>query len=277
MAEGGGSTARDSCNYMLCERHPDTKVEIYCEQHAVVCCHPCAWKYHHDCIPKPCMLEEAKQKFQDEHIGLIDQLMTCSETCNEEVDELEKQIELLEDAETSVRTKFTEIKAEMIVKLDDMEQQLTDDIDEFICDKAKELKNTLVNFKQQQQNIDETKQTIQNLLQTSDPSMVAAFVKLKRIIKSIDNESRPDVRIPTFNVSKEIHNFLNCSVAGSFRHSTDDYENVDSSAAASKDEGAKVDEDDETLMSDILPDDKETKPRPKQVGDSTLVYFNREN
>ena len=274
MAEGGTCTARETCDYMMCEKHPDTKVEIYCEQHTVVCCMTCAWKYHHDCRPKPCMLEEAKQKFQDEHIGLIDQLMTCSETCNEVVDELEKQIELLEDAETSVRTKFSKIKAEVIVKLDDMEQQITDDIDEFICDNAKELKDMLANFKQQQQNIDETKQTIQNLLQTSDPCMVAAFVKLKRIIKTIDNyHSKSDIKVPTLYVSKEVHNFLNCSSIGNFRSSRDDCENVEPSADMSKDESSKVDEDDETLMSDILPDDKETKPRPKQVGFKILVYM----
>ena len=275
MAEGGTCTARDTCAYMMCEKHPDTKVEIYCEQHTVVCCMTCAWKYHHDCRPKPCMLEEAKQKMQDEHVGLIDQLMTCSETCNEEVDALEKKIELLNDAETSVRTKFSKIKAKVIAKLDDMEQELKDDIKEYICDITTSLTYDLDHLKQQKQDIHQTKQTIQDLLQTSDPSMVAAFVKLKRIIKTIDNyHSQSDIKVPTFKVSKEVHNFLNCSSIGSFRSSTDDYENVDSSADASKEECSKVDEDDETLMSDILPDDKETKPRPKQVGSNTLLYLN---
>ena len=177
MAEPVGTCPpKDTHNYMNCDKHPNAKVEIYCEEHAVVCCLSCAWKDHHDCSPKPCMLEEAKQKFQDEHISLIDELMTCSETCGEAVDTLEKQIDLLEDAETSVRTKFTKIKDEIIVKLGDMEQQLTDDIDEYICDKAKELKDNLVQLKQQKQDIDETKQSIQNLIKSSDPSIVAAFV-----------------------------------------------------------------------------------------------------
>ena len=264
MAEGGTWAVLD--DYMKCEKHPDTKVEIYCEQHVVVCCLTCAWKDHHECRPKPCMLEDAKQTFQDEQVGLIDELMTCSEICDEGVDALTKQIELLEDTETSVRTKFTKIKAEMIVKLDDMEQQLTDDINEFICDKTKKLTESLAQLTQQKHDIDETKQTIQNLLQTSDPGIVAAFVKLKRLIKSVRSESRADVRIPTFNVSKEVHNFLNCSAIGSFRSSRDDYENVELSTDVSKEEGAKVNEDDETLMSDILPEDKETKSPPKQVG-----------
>ena len=266
MAEGGVCAPQDTRNYMNCDKHPETKVEIYCEQHTVVCCMTCAWKDHHDCNPKPCMLEEAKQKFQDEHISLTDELMTCSETCDEAVDTLEKQIDLLEDAETSVRRKFTKIKAEIIVKLDEMEQQLTDDIDENICEKAKELKDSLVELKQQKQDIDETKQSIQNLLKSKDPSIVAAFVKLKRIVKTISQEERrSDLKIPTFHVSKEVHKFLNCSVVGTFRNRSDDYENVDTSVDTSKNDAAKDVEDDETLMSDILPDDKDTKSPPKQV------------
>lgn len=262
MAEGGQRTTRR--DFILCEIHPNDKASIYCEYHSVVCCLTCAWEEHHDCKPKPCKLEDAVEKIQNEQSTWMDQINSYSESYKSITGTLRKQIQSLEETETSILDDFTAIRDDITSKLSEFEQQLRNDVHGTISDKRKKMVETLANLEVQKESLDKTNSDVQDLLRMKDPMVVTSFVKCKDLINSFDFHLEDLSSLPKFKVSKETFSFLKCTAIGKLSKDDGDYENTASSSALSSTDETNKDKDDETLMSDIVPDNTGAKPKLKQ-------------
>ena len=267
MAEGG--LASDPKDFLMCDKHPNEKAAIYCEHHIVVCCMSCAWEDHHDCKPKPCKLEDAVGKFHDEQSDWVEQLNICSDSSETIIDSLKENIQSLEEAESDYLGKFASIKDDIMTKLTQLEQQFTSDIEKCISNKTKKMKNTLERMEQQKKNLDKTRKDIDELLKSKNPGIVAAFVKSKSLIKSCDLKSEIKVSKPRLKISKELQSFLDCTSIGKLISDDSNYENVilpGNIPPVPPTHGNDSGEEDETIMSDFLQEDKGARPRPpKQV------------
>ena len=262
MAEGGPpSTQKD---FVMCDKHPDKKVELYCEQHEEVCCLNCAWDEHHECRPKPCKLEEALVKIQNEQTNLVDKMEEVSGTFDKVIERLEEQIASMEEAESTMQKQFTSIKADIMSKLLELEQKFTQDLEDCISDKVKSLKESLESVKEKHEMLH---QGVDKLLKANDPGVIAAFVKCKNLLKSCHVQPEETIKVPQFKLADNVHKFLHfCNAVGKITTDDDiDYENVAGSTTTLNVSESHFEEEDVTLMSDVIQEEKDTKPGPKQV------------
>ena len=267
MAEGG--LASDLKDFLMCDKHPNKKAAIYCEHHIVVCCMPCAWEDHHDCKPKPCKLEDAVGKCHDEQSDWVEQLNICSDSSQTIIDSLKENIQSLKEAQSECLGKLASIKDDIMTKLTKLEQQFTSDIEKCITNKTKKMKDTLERMEHQKRNLDKTRKDIDELLQSKNPGIVAAFVKSKHLIKSCDLKSEIKVSKPGLKLSKKLQAFLDCTTIGNLISDDSTYENVTlprNIPPVPPTQGKDSGKEDETIMSDFLQEDKGARPRPpKQV------------